>query len=242
MKKSLISASLALIVTLMLATVSTATESKESPYKTFEEKFGYAIGVEVGTTLKSNTIELDLDALMKGLTDGFNGKETVMSPEEMDAVKGKAMEKIRAQAQAKHIKDMAGNLDKAEKFMAENKAKKGVISTDSGLQYEVITKGTGPMPTATDRVSVHYTGTLIDGTVFDSSYKRNKPATFQVGGVIPGWVEGLQMMKTGAKWKLYIPPALAYGERGAGKEIGPNETLLFEVELLEILPPVKMAE
>ena len=239
MKKNLISASLALIMTLMLVTVATAEESKANPYKTFEEQFGYSIGVEVGATLKSNAMELDLDALLKGVTDGFKGNDTVMTKEEIDAVKATAMEKIRAQAQAKRIKDIAGNLEKSEKFLLENKTKKGVTTTETGLQYIVITKGTGAIPTATDKVKVHYTGTLIDGTVFDSSYKRNAPATFQVGGVIKGWVEGLQKMKTGAKWKFFVPPALAYGERGAGQAIGPNEALIFEVELLEILPEAK---
>ena len=240
MKKNLISASLALIITLMLATVATAEESKTNPYKTFDEQFGYSIGVEVGATLKSNSMELDLDALLKGVTDGFEGNETVMTKEEIDAVKAKAMEKIRAQAQAKRIKDIAGNLEKSEKFLAENKTKKGVTTTETGLQYIVITKGTGAIPTAADKVKVHYTGTLIDGTVFDSSYKRNTPATFQVGGVIKGWIEGLQKMKTGAKWKFFVPPALAYGERGAGQAIGPNEALIFEVELLEILPAAEV--
>lgn len=242
MKKTLLAASLALLCPLMLITTATAQDAKPSPYKSFEEKFGYSIGVEVGSTLKSNTIALDLNALIKGITDGFKGNKPAMSEEELAAVKNQAMEKIRAQAQAKHIKDSADNLAKSEKFLASNKTKKGVKTTASGLQYEVITTGKGKKPKATDQVKVHYSGTLINGTVFDSSYKRNSPATFQVDGVIPGWVEALPMMTTGSKWKLVIPPALAYGERGAGNAIGPNETLIFEVELLEILPPAKKAK
>ena len=236
MKKNLFSASFALLFTLLLVTVSTAEEAKAPAYNSFEEKFAYAIGVEMGSNLKQNSIELDLDALVEGMTDGYEGNETVMTKEEIAKVSALGMEKLRAKAQAKHIADIAENLAKGEKFLADNKTKKGVKTTESGLQYEVITEGKGEMPKASDRVSVHYTGTLIDGTVFDSSYKRNAPATFQVGGVIPGWIEGLQLMKTGAKWKLYVPSALAYAERGAGNAIGPNETLIFEVELLEILP------
>jgi FKBP-type peptidyl-prolyl cis-trans isomerase len=226
----------------MLVTVSAAEEAKEPAFKTFEEKFAYAIGVEMGSNLKENAIELDLDSLVKGMTDGYNGNELAMTQEEIAEVSALGMEKLKAKAQAKHIADIADNLAKGEKFLADNKTRKGVKTTDSGLQYEVITEGKGEMPKATDKVSVHYTGTLIDGTVFDSSYKRNQPATFQVGGVIRGWVEALQMMKTGSKWKLYIPTELAYGERGAGREIGPNETLIFEVELLEILPAPEAAE
>lgn len=232
MEKRLISASLSLLFTLMLVTAAIAEDAKKSPYQTFEEQIGYTIGMEIGTNLKTNAIDLDLDALVKGITDGFHGNEKLMSDAEMNQAKTTAMEKM----QAKRIKTTVDNLEKSKKFLAENKAKKGIKTTESGLQYEVITKGKGDTPKATDQVKVNYEGTLIDGTVFDSSYKRNQPATFQVNKVIAGWVEALQLMKPGAKWKLYIPPALAYGERGAGNSIGPNEALIFEVELLEILP------
>jgi len=243
MKKNLISASLALLFTLMLVTVATADEAKAPAFKTFEEKFAYAIGVEMGTNLNQNAIEVDLDALMKGMSDGYKGNEPVMTKEEMVQIRNEGIQKLRAKAQAKRIKDTADNLATAEKFLADNKTKKGVKTTKSGLQYEVITKGTGDMPKATDQVTVHYRGTLLNGTEFDSSYSRNTPATFSVGGVIPGWVEALQMMKTGAKWKLYVPPALAYGDRGTPNgTIGPNELLTFEVELLEIAEPAQATE
>lgn len=242
MKKNLISASLALLFTLMLVTVSTAEEAKAPAFKSFEEKFAYAIGVEMGSNLKQNSIELDLESLVKGMTDGYKGGETLMTKEEIAEVSALGMEKLRTKAQAKHIRDIAENFSRGEKFLADNKTKKGVKTTDSGLQYEVITEGKGEMPKATDKVSVHYKGTLIDGTVFDSSYKRNEPASFHVGGVIKGWTEALQMMKTGSKWKLYVPSALAYGERGAGNAIGPNEALIFEVELLEILTAANAAK
>ncbi|VVS94342.1 FKBP-type peptidyl-prolyl cis-trans isomerase [Desulfoluna spongiiphila] len=232
MKKSLISASLALLITLTMVTVTLAEEAKEGALKSFDEQIGYTIGMEIGTNLKSNALELDLDALIKGIQDGFHGNEQLMTSEEMMATKTKAIEKM----QAKRIKMTVDNLEKANAFLAENKTKKGITTTESGLQYEVITKGKGDTPKASDKVKVHYRGMLLDGTVFDSSYKRNEPATFQVDRLIKGWTEALQIMTTGSKWKLYVPPALAYGANGNGPKIGPNEALIFEMELLEIVP------
>jgi len=235
MKKSLISASLALLITMTLVTVTLAEEAKKSAFKTFDEQIGYTIGMEIGTNLKANDLDLDFDALIKGLQDGFNDNKHLMTSEEMRATKTKAIEKM----QAKRIKITVDNLEKANAFLAENKTKKGIKTTESGLQYEVLTKGKGETPKVSDKVKVHYRGTLLDGTVFDSSYKRNEPATFQVNRLIKGWTEALQIMKAGSKWKLYVPPALAYGPNGNGPKIGPNEALIFEMELLELVPPTK---
>ena len=234
MKKTLVSASITLLFTLAIASISMAADAK-SPYTTFEQKFGYAIGVEVGMTLKSNSLDLDLDALLNGITDGYKDNPKALTEEEIKEIKDEAIKKIQAKAQAKRIKDAAENLKIGEKFLADNKGKKGVKTTKSGLQYIIVEEGKGESPKATDTVKVHYTGTLINGTEFDSSYKRLQPATFPVNGVIAGWTEALQLMKPGAKWKLFIPAELAYGENGAGNSIGPNETLLFEVNLLEVV-------
>lgn len=236
MKKTFVSVSLALIFTVVLSTAA-MSEEKKGPYTSFEQKFGYAIGVEVGMTLKSNSLELDLDALIQGITDGYNDNEKALNPEEIQTIKDQAIKKIREKAQAKRIKDASDNLKKGEEFLAENKKNEGVKSTDSGIQYIIMEEGKGDSPKVDDTVKVHYAGTLIDGTEFDSSYKRLQPASFPVNGVIKGWTEVLQMMKPGAKWKVFIPSDLAYGEKGAaGGAIGPNETLIFEINLIEVLP------
>jgi FKBP-type peptidyl-prolyl cis-trans isomerase FklB len=154
--------------------------------------------------------------------------------EDMQAVMQSFQQTVMEQQQAKRQQAAGANAEAGEAFLNENKTKEGVKTTESGLQYKVITEGTGATPTETDTVVTHYTGTLINGEVFDSSYKRNNPATFPVNGVIPGWTEALQMMKVGSKWKLFIPSELAYGEQGAGANIGPNEVLIFDIELLEI--------
>ncbi|WP_300671844.1 FKBP-type peptidyl-prolyl cis-trans isomerase [Desulfoluna sp.] len=235
MKKNLLSASIALIMTLMLVTVATAEEAKKGPFNNFEEEIGYTIGVKIGQNLKANFVDVDYKTLVKGLNDGFYDIKTVMTEAEMDSAEAKASTMLKD----KYLKN---SLEKATKFLAENKTKEGVKVTPSGLQYEVITEGKGESPKVTDQVKVNYKGALVNGRVFDSSYQRKSPGIFSVGNVIPGWIEALQMMKPGAKWKLVIPPALAYGDRGAGNAIGPNEVLIFEIELLEVLPPAKKAE
>ena len=157
-----------------------------------------------------------------------------MSQEDIRAAITGLQQRLQA-AREKEMKEMAAkNLDEGKKFLVENQKKGGIKTLPSGLQYKVLTEGSGKMPKAEDTVTVNYKGTLIDGTEFDSSYKRGQPATFQVKGVIKGWTEALQLMKQGAKWQLFIPPELAYGERGAGRDIGPNATLIFEVELISV--------
>ena len=197
-------------------------------------RFGYAIGVDLGESLAPVRDEIDIDALKAGLDDAFEGRELKLDDVAREEIKNSAAERIQA-SQAKAVGERAKVAKEAgEKFLAENAKRDGVTETDSGLQYEVLTPAEGDKPSAEDRVTVHYRGTLIDGTEFDSSYSRGEPVTFPLGNVIAGWTEGVQLMSPSAKYKFVIPASLAYGERGAGNRIGPNETLVFEVELLSI--------
>ena len=206
----------------------------DSSLKSDKDKASYSIGINLGSQLAQSKDELNFDKLILGLNDAFDGKAPKIGIEEMRKVMTAFQQKLAAKAQAKKAAIANRNKKAGEEFLAANKKNKGVKTTKSGLQYKVITSGKGATPKATDIVVTHYRGTLIDGKVFDSSYKRGKPATFPVNGVIKGWTEALQMMKVGDKWKLFIPANLAYGERGAGKSIGPNETLIFDIELLKI--------
>jgi len=201
---------------------------------TFEEKSSYAIGQNVGGSLKSTNMTIDIPAFVQGLRDTLEGKKPLLTAEEAMAVMQEFSQKARDAEMAKREEQSAKNLSEGKAFLETNKARTGVVTTASGLQYEVITQGTGPKPKKTDKVSVNYRGTLIDGTEFDSSYTRGQPATFQLDAVIPGWTEALQLMPVGSKYKVFLPSELAYGERGAGAQIGPNATLIFEVELLSI--------
>jgi FKBP-type peptidyl-prolyl cis-trans isomerase len=190
----------------------------------------YAFGLFMGMNLKSTSFVYDFDynEVAQGFEDAFEGKDTRISPEEADMVIQTAFAEFQE-------KLSADNLEKETAFMADNGKRSEVITTASGLQYEIITQGTGPKPGASSTVRVNYEGTLIDGTVFDSSYVRNEPAEFPLEGVIPGWTEGIQLMSVGSVYKLYLPSALAYGAQGAGGVIGPNSPLIFKVELLEIV-------
>jgi FKBP-type peptidyl-prolyl cis-trans isomerase FklB len=201
--------------------------------QSLEDKASYIIGFNLGSNLKKQEIPVTADLIVKGLRDGLGGAQGLLSDEEIQAAMTEFQQKMMAQQQAKMAEAGEKNKKEADAFLASNKTKQGVVTTASGLQYQMLQEGTGPTPKATDQVTVHYKGTLLDGTVFDSSYDRNEPATFTVGQVIPGWVEALQLMKVGSKAKLFIPPALAYGESGAGQQIGPNSMLIFEVELLK---------
>ena len=203
--------------------------------KETKDKVSYSIGADIGSNLKRSDLDINPDYLAQGIRDAFGGK-TVMTDEEMKATLQAFQSDMQSKMAAKQ--KAAGEKNKAasEKYLEENKAKEGVKTTASGLQYKVITAGKGATPKADDTVVVHYRGTLTDGTEFDSSYKRNEPATFPVTGVIPGWTEALQMMPVGSKWQLVIPPALAYGDN-APPMIGPSQTLVFEVELIDIKKP-----
>ncbi len=202
--------------------------------KTQKEKVSYSIGVDVAKSLAKMGMDLDVDVFIKGLKDGFSGKKTLMTDDEMHATMTAFQNDLtKKQSQGKQTA-AEENKKVGEAFLAENKKKEGVMALPSGLQYKILKAGNGKKPTAADTVECHYRGTLIDGTEFDSSYRRGEPATFPVAGVIPGWTEALKLMPVGSKWQLFVPSQLAYGEHGAGAEIGPNATLIFEVELLGI--------
>jgi FKBP-type peptidyl-prolyl cis-trans isomerase FklB len=204
--------------------------------QSLEDKASYIIGFNLGSNLKQQEIPVSADLIVKGLRDGLGGAQGLLTDEEIQAAMTEFQQKMMAQQQAKMQAVGEKNKKEADEFLAANKTKQGVVTTASGLQYQILQEGTGANPKPTDQVTVHYKGTLLDGKVFDSSYERNEPATFTVGQVIPGWVEALQLMKVGSKAKLFIPPALAYGESGAGQDIGPNSLLVFEVELLKTEP------
>ncbi len=204
--------------------------------KTQKEKLSYSIGMDIGTGMKKQEVDIDMKLFMKGLTDGLSGDKPLLTPEEIKAVFEVYQQEMSAKRAEKFAKLAVQNKKDGEAFLAANGTKEGIVTLSSGLQYKVVTEGNGPKPAADDTVTVHYRGTLIDGTEFDSSYKRNQPAKFMVTQVIPGWTEALQLMKAGSKWQLFIPANLAYGENGAGQTIEPNMTLVFEVELLAIEP------
>jgi len=226
-----------MLIFLVLTSFACSDQSAKAPIEelnTSDEKLSYAIGLEIGTTLKKLPAEIDFAVFIQAVEDGLKGKETLLTQQQAIEIKKEFGKKVQ-EDRARKTKGLAEkNLKEGEAFLAENKKKKGVITTESGLQYLVLQEGDGPKPKATDRVKVHYRGTLLDGTEFDSSYKRGQPVTFMLNRVIAGWTEGVQLMKVGSKYRLFIPSNLAYRERGAGPLIGPNSTLIFEVELLAI--------
>ncbi len=203
------------------------------------EKFGYLIGVQFGKSVKSIKeagVDISIESVNKGVTDAIEGNELEMSDEEMKQVENAFRTVFLKKQQEKHKAEMEKNEAAEKAFMDENAKKEGVVTLPSGLQYKVIKEGTGASPKATDKVKVNYEGTLLDGTVFDSSYERGEPMEFQANRVIPGWTEALQLMKEGAEWQLWIPAKLAYGPRPPTPKIGVNEMLIFKVELIEVLP------
>lgn len=203
-------------------------------FKDGKEKVSYAVGMGVGKNLSRQGIEVDPQLLLKGLTDVLGKKKTRLSDEEYKTTMRDLNKRLRASREKERSQQGVKNKKEGAAFLAENKKIQGVVTLASGLQYQVLRKGKGANPVPASRVVTNYRGTLIDGTEFDSSYKRGKPATFPVKGVIAGWTEALQLMSVGAKWKLFVPEHLAYGARGSGRLIGPNATLIFEIELLEI--------
>ena len=203
---------------------------------TQKQKNSYALGMNVGTGMRKQGLDKTVDPALvaRGLRDALSGTKTQMTEDEMKASIQLLAGEVRAAQDAKAKEAGAVSRKEGDEFLAGNKSKDGVKVLPDGLQYKVLTEGSGPKPSASDTVTVNYRGTLINGTEFDSSYKRGQPASFQVGGVIKGWTEALQLMPVGSKWQLFIPPDLAYGDRGAGGDIGPGQTLIFEVELLSI--------
>jgi FKBP-type peptidyl-prolyl cis-trans isomerase FklB len=202
--------------------------------KTQKDKTSYAMGMNFGTALRKQSIDIDPAILARGLRDAFANGKMLLTEEEARAVLTQLQSDLRKKQQELAQQAAEANKKQGLEFLEANKAKEGVVALPSGLQYKVLTEGTGPKPAATDTVVCNYRGTLLDNTEFDSSYKRGQPATFPVTGVIKGWTEALQLMPVGSKWQLFVPSELAYGERGAGGQIGPNATLIFEVELLSI--------
>jgi len=200
------------------------------------------MGVATGMQMKRQSIDVDADMFAKGLKDAVSGGTLMMTEPQVQETLMKFQQDMAAKQAEKAKLQAEANKKEGEAFLAENKKKEGVKTLPSGLQYKVITEGKGKMPKETDTVTTHYRGTLIDGTEFDSSHKRGQPATFPVKGVIKGWTEALQLMKEGSKWQLFIPSELAYGERGAGQTIGPNATLIFDVELISISNSAEKAE
>ncbi|MBN2427070.1 MAG: FKBP-type peptidyl-prolyl cis-trans isomerase [Deltaproteobacteria bacterium] len=217
----------------LIAAASGIAEEAKKP-EGIEAQTSYALGLNIGRGFQSQGIEIQNDVFLQGLNDGLKGSAPLLTDEEMRT----AMETLRAELEKKHLAKLEAmgkkNLEESEAFFAANKKEKGVVTLASGLQYKIEKKGTGNSPGKDDTVTVHYQGTLLDGQEFDSSVKRGQPATFKVGGVIAGWTEALQLMKEGAKWRLFIPPHLAYGERGRPPVILPNSALIFDVELLKV--------
>jgi FKBP-type peptidyl-prolyl cis-trans isomerase FklB len=214
---------------------TTAAKSSSAPkLVTPKDKFSYALGMNLGTTLHRQSVEVDPAILLRGLKDALAGGKLALTEDEARAALTEVQNEVRKKMQAQMQQLGEANKKEGDAFLAANKTKEGVVTLPSGLQYKILTPGSGPKPTLSDTVVCNYRGTLINGTEFDSSYKRGQPATFPVSGVIKGWTEALPLMPVGSKWQLFIPSALAYGERGPGAEIGPNSTLIFEVELLSI--------
>ncbi len=210
--------------------VSAMADELQTP----EERLSYTIGMDVANMMADQGLDIDLDIFFAGFSAQFQGEDTLLSQEEADAERTAYIERRQQELEAERGQEAQRNLEAGQAFLAENRGRDGVTETASGLQYRVVEEGHGRSPAATDRVTVHYRGTLIDGTEFDSSYSRGEPATFPLNGVIPGWTEGVQLMSEGATFEFFIPADLAYGEQGRPGPIGPNSTLIFQVELLEV--------
>lgn len=216
-----------------------AAQPAAKPVMSVKQQASYGIGMNIGRSIKQQGLgadDLDVSIVAKGIFDALSGKESVLSPDELSA----AFDELQRMVEAKKADAASKNAEDGKKFLAANAKKPGIKTTKTGLQYEIIRSGNGPTPTKADTVTTHYKGQLIDGEIFDGSYRgkaptpADEPISFPVGGVIAGWTEALQLMKVGDKWRLFIPSELAYGERGAGADIGPGSTLIFEIELIAI--------
>jgi FKBP-type peptidyl-prolyl cis-trans isomerase len=233
------------------AKTPSATATKKAPVtarsataltlKTQKEKASYALGMKIGLDLRKQGLNTSVDPSLaaRGLKDALAGSKALITEEEEKAALTQLQTEVRGKQEAKAHEAGAASRKEGEAFLAANKGKDGVVTLPSGMEYKILTAGTGPKPTASDTVTCNYRGTLINGKEFDSSYKRGQPTSFPVSGVIKGWTEALQLMPVGSKWQLFIPSDMAYGDRGAGGDIGPGETLIFEVELLSIGEPKK---
>ena len=240
---------LALAIILLLLGFATCQKAGGAPQTLKKEnldsqkkKVSYAIGLDIGKNFKARFMDIDLDILLQGLKASQTAETPLLSDEEIQKVMGEFQQEMMKADQERRQSQGKENTTKEEAFLKEHAQKQGVQVTASGLQYSVITEGTGPRPKESDTVKVHYRGTLLDGTEFDSSYKRNDPAVFPLKNVIKGWSEALQLMRVGSKYQVVLPSRLAYGEQGAGQVIGPNATLVFEVALLGIENPAEEAK
>jgi FKBP-type peptidyl-prolyl cis-trans isomerase FklB len=223
-----------MLAIVMMALPALASAQEAPVLKTEKDKLSYAMGMDLGTQLKSKGVDIDADVFTRALRAALAGDKTLLTDAEAKAIITE-LQKVMITKQAAEVKVLAEkNKQEGDAFLAANKTKPGVTTLPSGLQYKIIKEGTGTKPVATDTVVCNYRGTLIDGKEFDSSYKRGQPATFPLGKVIKGWTEILQMMPVGSTWQVFIPPDLAYGDRGAGTDIGPNATLIFEIQLIAI--------
>ena len=217
----------------LIAVVFLSANVLAAELETEAQKLGYIIGMDIGASLKQQDADLDLDALVEAIKATYNNEPLALTPEEAASIRETFIAKRRAEADQQRESMGSINAAEGDKFLLDNRVKEGVQVTDSGLQYKVVVMGKGAKPAASDKVTVHYRGTLLNGEEFDSSYSRNQPTSFQLDQVIPGWTEGLQLMPVGSKFMFFIPPDLAYGAAGGGP-IGPNSTLIFDVELLSI--------
>jgi len=227
----------AVIVAVAVSAAFALGAAEDSPLKDSKDKISYMLGMNLGKQLKQADVQINTDLYLKGLKDVLSDSKPLLTEDEARQTMMSFQTEMRTKQMEKQKVAGEKNKKEAEAFLAENKKKEGVKVTASGLQYKVIKAGTGPIPKADDTVVTHYRGTLTDGTEFDSSYKRGEPATFPVKGVIKGWTEALLMMPVGSKWQLVVPGDLAYGERGSPPKIGPNATLQFDIELIEIKKP-----
>ncbi|MFI4919624.1 MAG: FKBP-type peptidyl-prolyl cis-trans isomerase N-terminal domain-containing protein [Legionellales bacterium] len=227
MKMKLVTAA---VLGLAMSTAMAAPDA--ASLATDKDKLSYSIGADLGKNFKTQGIEINSEALAKGMQDGLSGAQLILTEAQMKEVLNKFQKDLMAKRASEFSKKSEDNKAKGEAFLIENKAKKDVVVLPSGLQYKIIEAGKGAKPAKTDTVTVEYTGHLIDGTVFDSTEKTGKPATFQVSQVIPGWTEALQLMPAGSTWEIYVPSGLAYGPRSVGGPIGPNETLIFKIHLI----------
>ena len=226
-----------LIISAFLCVLNLWAQQQTAPLKTEKDKESYVIGLNLGADMKRRSVEdLNFDMLIQGIRDAYSGGNKLLTEDEQNQIWAAFQKSLAEKQKVNKMKTAEDNKKKGDAFLAENKNKEGVMTTASGLQYKVIRAGKGSKPKLEDTVTTHYRGTLLDGTEFDSSYRRNEPVSFKLSGVIPGWTEALQLMETGSKWQLFIPADLAYGSNGAGGLIGPNETLIFEVELISIQP------
>jgi FKBP-type peptidyl-prolyl cis-trans isomerase len=223
-----------LLIVLLACGQAAAEEKKQVELTTDVQKLSYALGLDLGSYFKSLGEDLDLTVLHQGVLDSYQGEKPLLSEEEAAEIQQKFVQKQQEERLQQTIEMISKNKQDAEDFLKENGAREGVVTTASGLQYKILTQGDGPKPRAEDTVKVHYKGTLLDGSEFDSSYSRGEPAVFPLNQVIPGWTEALQLMNAGSKAQIFLPPDLAYGDRGAPPVIEPGSMLIFEVELLGI--------